>query len=344
METIDIPPVAKPLTKKDFESDQLVRWCPGCGDYAILSAMTNALPQLGIPRENFVFVSGIGCAARFPYYVNTYGFHTIHGRGPAFATGIKLANPNLSVWEIQGDGDALAIGGNHFIHALRRNIDINIILFNNEIYGLTKGQYSPTSPLGLVTKSTPYGTIERPFRASDLVIGAQGTFYARTIDTNPKLMAEIFVEAARHKGTSLVEVLQNCVIFNDDAHAAVTAKENRDDFQLHVKHGELLLFGKDRKKGIRLNGLKLEVVTIGENGITEKDILVHDAHSEDPTLHLMLARMAPPHFPMVLGVIRQVRTQTFDESVAMEAEKVKQMARYHSMDELLRSGEIWEIK
>lgn len=344
METVDTPPATRTLTKKDFESDQLVRWCPGCGDYAILAAMTNALPQLGIPRENFVFVSGIGCAARFPYYVNTYGFHTIHGRGPAFATGIKLANPQLSVWEIQGDGDALAIGGNHFIHALRRNIDINIILFNNEIYGLTKGQYSPTSPLGLITKSTPYGTIERPFRASDLVIGAQGTFYARTIDTNPKLMAEIFVEAARHKGTSLVEVLQNCVIFNDDAHAAVTAKENRDDFQLHVKHGEPLLFGKDKRKGLRLNGLRLEVVTLGENGITEKDILVHDAHSEDPTLHLMLARMAPPHFPMALGVIRQVRAKTFDEAVVMEAEQVRQSARYHSMDELLRSGETWEIK
>lgn len=344
METVDTPPAIKQYTKKDFESDQLVRWCPGCGDYAILAAMTNALPQLGIPRENFVFVSGIGCAARFPYYVNTYGFHTIHGRGPAFATGIKLANPQLSVWEIQGDGDALAIGGNHFIHALRRNIDINIILFNNEIYGLTKGQYSPTSPTGLVTKSTPYGTIERPFRASDLVIGAQGTFYARTIDTNPKLMAEIFVEAAKHKGTSMVEVLQNCVIFNDDAHAAVTAKENRDDFQLHVKHGEPLLFGKDKKKGIRLNGLKPEVVTLGENGITEKDILVHDAHSEDPTLHLLLARMAPPHFPMALGVIRQVRTKTFDEAVAEEAEKVKQTARYHSVDDLLRSGETWEIK
>jgi 2-oxoglutarate ferredoxin oxidoreductase subunit beta len=344
METIDTPPAVKPLTKKDFESDQLVRWCPGCGDYAILAAMTNALPQLGIPRENFVFVSGIGCAARFPYYVNTYGFHTIHGRGPAFATGIKLANPQLSVWEIQGDGDALAIGGNHFIHALRRNIDINIILFNNEIYGLTKGQYSPTSPTGLVTKSTPYGTIERPFRAADLVIGAQGTFFARTIDTNPKLMTEIFVQAARHKGTSMVEVLQNCVIFNDDAHAAITARENRDDFQLHLTHGQPMLFGKDRRKGLRLNGLKLEVVTIGENGVTESDILVHDAHQEDPTLHLMLARMAPPHYPMALGVIRQVRAKTFDEAVAEEAQRVKQTARYNSVDELLRSGETWQIK
>jgi 2-oxoglutarate ferredoxin oxidoreductase subunit beta len=344
METIDTPPAVKPLTKKDFESDQLVRWCPGCGDYAILAAMTNALPQLGIPRENFVFVSGIGCAARFPYYVNTYGFHTIHGRGPAFATGIKLANPQLSVWEIQGDGDALAIGGNHFIHALRRNIDINIILFNNEIYGLTKGQYSPTSPTGLVTKSTPYGTIERPFRAADLVIGAQGTFFARTIDTNPKLMTEIFVQAARHKGTSMVEVLQNCVIFNDDAHAAITARENRDDFQLHLTHGQPMLFGKDRRKGLRLNGLKLEVVTIGENGVTERDILVHDAHQEDPTLHLMLARLAPPHYPMALGVIRQVRAKTFDEAVAEEAHRVKQTARYNSVDELLRSGETWQIK
>jgi 2-oxoglutarate ferredoxin oxidoreductase subunit beta len=344
METIDTPPAVKPLTKKDFESDQLVRWCPGCGDYAILAAMTNALPQLGIPRENFVFVSGIGCAARFPYYVNTYGFHTIHGRGPAFATGIKLANPQLSVWEIQGDGDALAIGGNHFIHALRRNIDINIILFNNEIYGLTKGQYSPTSPTGLVTKSTPYGTIERPFRAADLVIGAQGTFFARTIDTNPKLMTEIFVQAARHKGTSMVEVLQNCVIFNDDAHAAITARENRDDFQLHLTHGQPMLFGKDRRKGLRLNGLKLEVVTIGENGVTESDILVHDAHQEDPTLHLMLARLAPPQYPMALGVIRQVRAKTFDEAVAEEAQRVKQTARYNSVDELLRSGETWQIK
>lgn len=342
-ETIDIPP-QKPLTKKDFESDQLVRWCPGCGDYAILSAMTNALPQLNIPRENFVFISGIGCAARFPYYMNTYGFHTIHGRGPAVATGVKLANPKLSVWEIQGDGDAMAIGGNHFIHALRRNIDINIILFNNEIYGLTKGQYSPTSPTGLVTKSTPYGSVERPFHAAELVIGAQGTFYARTIDTNPKLMAEIFVHAAKHVGTSLVEVLQNCVIFNDDAHAAVTARENRDDFQLHVKHGQPLLFGKENKKGIRLNGLKLEVVTLGENGITDKDILVHDAHTEDPTLHLMLARLGPPQFPVALGVIREVRTKTYDEAIAEEREKIKQNAKYHSVDDLLKSGETWEIK
>jgi 2-oxoglutarate/2-oxoacid ferredoxin oxidoreductase subunit beta len=338
---MDIP---KTLTKKDFESDQMVRWCPGCGDYSILAAMTSALPQLNIPRENFVFVSGIGCASRFPYYMNTYGFHTIHGRGPAVATGVKLANPKLSVWEIQGDGDALAIGGNHFIHALRRNIDINIILFNNEIYGLTKGQYSPTSPTGLVTKSTPYGSIERPFHAAELVIGAQGTFYARTIDTNPKLMTDIFIHAAKHAGTSLVEVLQNCVIFNDNAHGAITDKVNRDDFQLHIKHGEPMLFGKDKTKGLRLNGLKLEVVTLGENGTTENDILVHDAHEQDPALHLMLARLAPPHFPMVLGVIREVREKTYDEALAEEREKITKNAKYFSVDDLLASGEVWEIQ
>ncbi len=342
--TTDVVKKERNLTKKDFESDQLVRWCPGCGDYAILSAMYNALPQLDVPKEDFVFISGIGCAARFPYYMNTYGFHTIHGRGPAVATGVKLANPKLNVWEIQGDGDALAIGGNHFIHALRRNIDINILLFNNEIYGLTKGQSSPTSQMGLVTKSTPYGAVERPFRAAELVIGAQGTFYARTIDTNPKLMTEIFVHASKHVGTSLVEILQNCVIFNDETHAAVTDKANRDDFQLHVKHGQPLLFGKDNKKGLRLNGLKLEVVTLGENGITEKDIVVHDAYSEDPTLHLMLARLSPPNFPMALGVIREVKAKAYSEVLQEERDKITKNAKYHTMDDLLKSGDVWEVK
>lgn len=342
--TADIENKNVKLTKKDFASDQLVRWCPGCGDYSILSAMTNALPQLDIPKENYVFVSGIGCAARFPYYMNTYGFHTIHGRGPAVATGVKLANPELSVWEIQGDGDALAIGGNHFIHALRRNIDINILLFNNEIYGLTKGQYSPTSPTGLVTKSTPYGAVERPFHAGELVIGAQGTYYARTIDTNPKLMAEIFVKAAKHVGTSMVEILQNCVIFNDDAHGKVTDRENRDDFQLHIEHGKPMLFGKDKEKGLRLNGLKLEVVTLGENGISEKDILVHDAHTEDSTLHLMLVRLAPPNFPMVLGVIREVAAPSYTERLKEEILRSTERSKYKNMDDLLSSGETWEVK
>jgi 2-oxoglutarate ferredoxin oxidoreductase subunit beta len=340
MSNIDI----KPLTKKDFASDQLVRWCPGCGDYSILSAMQLALPQLGLNREDIVFVSGIGCAARFPYYMNTYGFHTIHGRGPAVATGVKLANPKLSVWEIQGDGDALAIGGNHFIHVLRRNVNINILLFNNEIYGLTKGQYSPTSRPGLVTKSTPFGVIDRPFHAAELVIGAQGTFYARTIDTNPKLMSEIFVHAAGHTGTSMVEILQNCVIFNDKTHGAITSKENRDDYQLHLEHGKPMLFGKDNSKGIKLNGLKLEVVNLGENGTIESDILIHDAHNEDPTLHLMLARMHPPLFPMALGVIREVRNTTYDELVESQYQNSVNNAKFSTMDELLNSGETWEVK
>ncbi len=334
---------AIPLTKKDFVSDQMIRWCPGCGDYAILSAMQNALPKLGRKKEDLVFVSGIGCAARFPYYMNTYGFHTIHGRGPAVATGIKLANPDLSVWEIQGDGDALAIGGNHFIHVLRRNVDINILLFNNEIYGLTKGQYSPTSPLGKVTKSTPQGGIERPFNAGELVIGSNGAFFARTIDSNPKLMAEVFLESAQHQGTSLIEVLQNCVIYNDKAHAAVTAKEKKDDFQLHLEHGKPMLFGADGNKGLRLNGLNLEVVNLDDAGVREQDILVHDAHTQDSTLHLMLVKMKAPQFPVALGIIRATKAVTFDQLVQGQYEESRKNAKYSTIDELLNGGNTWEV-
>ena len=340
-ETLHINPK---LTKKDFASDQMVRWCPGCGDYAILSAMQNALPQLGMRREDFAFISGIGCAARFPYYMNTYGFHTIHGRAPAVASGVKLSNPALSVWEITGDGDALAIGGNHFIHAIRRNIDFNILLFNNEIYGLTKGQISPTSKLGQVTKSTPTGGIDRPFSAGELTLGAGGTFFARTIDTNPKLMTQIFVESTKHRGTSMIEILQNCVIFNDKTHSAITAKENKDDFQLHLEHGEPMLFGKEKNKGIRLNGLKVEVVTLGENGITEKDILIHDAHEENMMLHMMLIQMKPPKFPMALGIIRAVEAPTYDDLISQQYEVSKENATFHSVEDLLHSGNTWEVK
>ncbi len=330
-------------TKKDFASDQMVRWCPGCGDYAILNAIQNALPRLGRAKEDFVFISGIGCAARFPYYMNTYGFHTIHGRGPAIATGTKLANPKLSVWEIQGDGDALAIGASHFIHAIRRNVDMNIIMFNNEIYGLTKGQFSPTSREGLVTKSTPFGVIDRPFVAGELVIGAQGSFFARTIDTNPKLMADIFVKAEQHRGTSLVEVLQNCVIFNDKTHKAVTSKENRDDFQLHLEHGEPMLFGKDKNRGIIRIGSQLKSATIGENGITIDDILIHDAHSEDNALHLQLIKMHPPEFPMALGVIRAVQAPAYNELVDHQMAEAKANNPITNMDELLNSGNVWNV-
>jgi 2-oxoglutarate ferredoxin oxidoreductase subunit beta len=332
------------LTNKDFTSDQEVKWCPGCGDYAILRAMQKALPNLERKKEDFVFISGIGCSSRFPYYMNTYGFHTIHGRAPAFATGIKLANPNLSVWQITGDGDALAIGGNHFIHALRRNIDINILLFNNEIYGLTKGQFSPTSKKGIKTKSNPHGTTDEPFSPSDLAIGAQGSFFARVVDTNPKLMQKIFTESEGHRGTSLIEILQNCVIFNDKTFAAITGKEVKQNAQLILEDGKPMLFGAEMNKGIVLNGFKLEVVAVGENGVAEKDILVHDEKEEDPTLHAMLARMRPPEFPAALGIIRAVRRSTFDEGLLNQLEYEKENAKFKTVDELLKSGETWEVQ
>ena len=333
-----------PLTHKDFTSDQDVRWCPGCGDYAILSSMKKALPQLEHRKEDYVFVGGIGCAARFPYYMNTYGFHTIHGRAPAFATGIKLANPKLSVWEITGDGDALAIGGNHFIHAIRRNIDINILLFNNEIYGLTKGQFSPTSKKGIKTKSNPHGITDKPFHPGKLTLGANGTFFARVSDTNPKMMQSIFVMADQHRGTSMIEILQNCVIFNDKCHGDVTGKDVKQDAQLHLEHGKPMIFGKESNKGIILNGLKLEVVTIGENGTTENDLLVHDAYEKDSTLHNMLTTMSLPEFPVAVGVIRQAKDKTYDDGVIAQLEYEKENAKFHSVDELLTSGDTWEVK
>jgi len=332
------------LTNKDFTSDQEVRWCPGCGDYTILRAMQKALPMLEKKKEDFVFISGIGCSSRFPYYMNTYGFHTIHGRAPAFATGVKLANPKLSVWQITGDGDALAIGGNHFIHALRRNININILLFNNEIYGLTKGQFSPTSKKGIKTKSNPHGTTDEPFSISDLAIGSQGSFFARVVDTNPKLMQKIFVEAEEHEGTSLIEILQNCVIFNDKTFADITNKDVKLDAQLFLEDGKAMIFGAEKNKGIILNGFKLEVVTVGENGITEEDILVHDAKEKDPTLHAMLARMRPPEFPAALGIIRAVERPTFDEGLLSQLEYEKENAKFKTVDELLNSGDTWTIE
>ncbi|MCB0401674.1 MAG: 2-oxoacid:ferredoxin oxidoreductase subunit beta [Flavobacteriales bacterium] len=332
------------LTFKDFETDQEVRWCPGCGDYAILKAVQQALPQINKSKEDIVFISGIGCSSRFPYYVETYGFHSIHGRAPAIASGVKLANPNLSVWQITGDGDALAIGGNHFIHALRRNIDINILLFNNEIYGLTKGQFSPTSAQGLKTKSSPFGTVDRAFSPGKLALGAEANFFARVIDIDPKRMTDVLVQAEQHKGSSLVEILQNCVIFNDKVFADVTAKEVKLDRQLWLEHGKPMIFGAEQNKGLILNGLKLEVVTIGENGITEADILVHDAHGEDKTLHQMLIGMEAPEFPVAFGIIRQVEGPTFDDQTWNQIEASKEKARVHSVDELMNSGVTWEIE
>ncbi|MBW7846612.1 MAG: 2-oxoacid:ferredoxin oxidoreductase subunit beta [Bacteroidales bacterium] len=332
------------LTKEDFSSDQMVKWCPGCGDHAILHAVENVFPELGIPKEDFVVVSGIGCSSRFPYYMNTYGIHGIHGRAAAIATGVKLANPRLSVWMITGDGDSMAIGGNHFIHAIRRNIDINLLLFNNKIYGLTKGQYSPTTPQGTKTKTSPQGTFERPFNPGTLAIGAQATFFARTLDTNPKAMTAVFMEAARHKGTSVVEILQNCVIFANKTHELITGRETRDDNQLFVEHGKPLIFGKEKNKGIRLNGTSFEVVTIGKDGVTEKDILVHNQYERDPGVHSMLAAMMPPEFPVALGVIRAVKQPTFNDAMMASIEEESAISPVKNMDDLMNSGATWDIE
>ncbi len=329
---------------KDFKSDQEIRWCPGCGDHAILGAVQRALAELGIPKEKFAFISGIGCSSRFPYYMNTYGFHGIHGRAAAIASGVKTANPALSVWQITGDGDSLAIGGNHFIHAIRRNIDINIILFNNEIYGLTKGQYSPTSNKGLVTKTSPFGTVEEPFSVGELVIGSKGKFFARTIDGNLNLSTQIYIEAAKHKGTSVVEVLQNCVIFNDGIHDIVTSKEVRDDRTIILKHGEPMRFGKDNMSGLVLDGLKLRVVRIGEEGITEQDLLVHDAYENNPGIQYMLANMKYPEYPVALGVIRCVEGVTYDSEIEKQIEEVKEKSQIMCMNDLLNSGAVWDVE
>ncbi len=337
-ETVEIK-----YTAKDFKSDQEVRWCPGCGDHAVLSSVQRALADMGIPKEKFAFISGIGCSSRFPYYMDTYGFHSIHGRASAIASGVKSANPELSVWQITGDGDALAIGGNHFIHAIRRNIDINIILFNNEIYGLTKGQYSPTSTKGLVTKTSPFGTVEEPFSVGELVIGAKGKFFARTVDTNIALSTQIYTEAAKHNGTSVIEVLQNCVIFNDGIHDVVADKEVRDDRTVILKHGQPMVFGKNGDKGLILEGLKLKVVTIGENGISKENILVHDAVEPNPGIQYMLANMRYPEYPVALGVIRNVESSTYDKLLHNQINELKKSSKIKCMDDLLMSGSTWNV-
>lgn len=329
---------------KDFKSDQEVRWCPGCGDHAILASLQKTLAELDIPKEKYVFVSGIGCSSRLPYYMNTYGFHGIHGRAAAIATGIKIANPDLIVWEMTGDGDALAIGGNHFIHAIRRNIDIKIILFNNEIYGLTKGQYSPTSKKGLVTKTSPYGTIEEGFKIGELTIGAHGRFFARSVDYNLQLSNEVYKEAASFHGTAVVEVIQNCVIFNDGAFDAITNKETREDNTILLRHGQPMIFGKNRDKGIILVNLKLKVVRLGEGGITEKDLLVHDAHEPNPGIHYRLAGMGYPDYPVALGVIRAINDQTYDAAMMEQHVRVQAASTIKSVDDLLMSGSTWEVK
>lgn len=331
------------LSFKDYKLDTQVKWCPGCGGHAVLSSVQKALPETGIDKEKVVFVSGIGCSSRFPYYINTYGFHSLHGRGSAIASGIKVANPNLSVWLITGDGDSMAIGGNHLIHILRRNINVNILLFNNKIYGLTKGQYSPTTPKGSITKTSPDGTIENPFLPGELAMGAQGTFYARVVDTDPKMMKEVLIEAANHKGTSLVEVLQNCVIFNNEVHAEITGKDVREDNQIYLEHGKPMIFGKNRDKGIIQVGQKFVVVTIGQNGIREEDILIHDAYSPDDTRHYMLSRMTLPDYPVAMGVIRAWKSSVYEDMLHKQIEKAQSNNQIKNVDQLLRSGNTFTI-
>ncbi len=339
MSTVTTKEPAK-LTRKDFESDQEVRWCPGCGDYAILAQVQKVLPELGIPRERFVFISGIGCSSRFPYYVNTYGFHTLHGRAPAIATGLKLARPDLSVWIVTGDGDALSIGGNHLIHILRRNVDVNILLFNNRIYGLTKGQYSPTSEAGKITKSTPDGSVDNPFRPLALALGADATFVARSIDVEAKHLQETLRQAHAHRGAAFVEILQNCNIFNDGAFANLTDRDVKADNQLVLEHGKPMIFGKARDKGIRMNGLRAEVVQLG-NGITEADLLVHDRH--DPVIAYLLARMTPPEFPTPIGVIYEAERPVYEDGVHAQIAAARSRPGAANLNKLLRSGDVWTV-
>ena len=337
------PPPAK-LTKQDFVSGQEVRWCPGCGDYSILNNVQKVMPELGIPREKIVFVSGIGCSSRFPYYMNTYGFHSIHGRAPAVATGIKAANPELSVWVITGDGDALSIGGNHFMHAIRRNLDINLILFNNRIYGLTKGQYSPTSEFGKKTKSTPMGTIDYPLNPLSMAIASEATFVASSVDIDVKHLSATIEAAARHKGISFVEVYQNCNIFNDGAFEYFTERSVRSDRMIYLEHGKPMIFGKDRNKGIRMKGAHPEVVTIGENGVTVDDQLVHDIHLKDPSVAFMLARMEYPDFPQPVGIFRAVERASYEDLMAGQIEASISKQGLGNLEKLINSGDTWVVE
>jgi 2-oxoglutarate ferredoxin oxidoreductase subunit beta len=331
------------LTRKDFVSSSEVRWCPGCGDYAVLNSVQTVLPQLGIPKEKFVFVSGIGCSSRFPYYMDTFGFHSIHGRAPTVATGIKVANPELSVWVITGDGDGLSIGGNHLVHALRRNLDMNIILLNNRIYGLTKGQYSPTSVKGQITKTSPYGVIDEPINPLRIALASEATFMGRAVDTDPKHMSEVLKAAAEHKGTAFVEILQSCVIFNKNAWSEVSDRSSREDRLLYLEQGKPLIFGEKRNKGIMLRGTDPVVVTIGEQGVKKKDLVVHDMHREDPVYASMLAKMEYPDFPLPVGTFRAVKKPVYEEELAEQIKDVTALKGRRNLQALLRGSEYWTV-
>jgi 2-oxoglutarate/2-oxoacid ferredoxin oxidoreductase subunit beta len=330
------------LTKKDFQTDQEVRWCPGCGDYAILSAVQQVFPELGIPREKFVVVSGIGCSSRFPYYMNTFGFHSIHGRAPAVATGLKLSRPELEVWIATGDGDAMSIGGNHLIHTLRRNVGVKILMFNNRIYGLTKGQYSPTSELGKKTKSTPAGSVDYPFNPLSLALGAGATFVARSVDIFQSHLRDTLRRAAAHKGTAFVEIYQNCNIFNDKAFSYMTDKEAKDDNVLYLEHGKPLVYGKAKDKGIRMRGTQMEVVQLGD-GVTPEDCVVWDESLDNPATAFLAAQLLPPHFPTALGVFRSVTQPAYEELVVDQMQHETDRLGLGKLDALLKAGDTWTV-
>ncbi|MDZ4851798.1 MAG: 2-oxoacid:ferredoxin oxidoreductase subunit beta [Pirellulaceae bacterium] len=330
------------LTASSFTSDQDIRWCPGCGDYSILAQMKKVLPEIGVAPEKTVFVSGIGCSSRFPYYINSYGIHSIHGRAPAIATGLKVSRPDLTVWVITGDGDALSIGGNHFIHVLRRNLDINYILFNNRIYGLTKGQYSPTSVEGQITKTTPTGVIDHPLNPMILALGAEATFVARSVDSNVKHLAYTLKRAAEHKGTSFVEVYQNCNVFNDGAFSYAQDKATRDDATIELEHGKPMIFGKDRDKGIRLNGMTPEVVDLNTSGVKEDDLLFHDEQADSIHAYL-LARMRRPDFPEPIGVFRAVQLKTFGDAIREQISDSIAKRGKGDLQKMLSSGDTWTV-
>jgi 2-oxoglutarate ferredoxin oxidoreductase subunit beta len=332
-----------PLQRKDFVSDQEVRWCPGCGDYSILAQTQKLMPELNIPRENIVFISGIGCSSRLPYYMNTYGFHSIHGRAPTIATGLKASRPDLQVWVITGDGDGLSIGGNHLLHVMRRNVDLVIVLFNNRIYGLTKGQYSPTSEFGKRTKSSPYGTIDYPLEPLSVAIGAEATFVARSLDIDQAHQIAVLERAAAHKGTAFVEIFQNCNVFNDGAHMEFGEKSVRPDRTLALEHGKPMIFGKDRDKGIRMNGLTPEVVTLGD-GVTEADLLVHDEQATDPNLAFILSRMHWPQYPVPMGVLRAVERPTYEVLMEEQIAETRERMGEGDLQALLFEGDTWTVE
>jgi len=335
------PTTQQKYTAKDFQSDQDVRWCPGCGDYSILAQVQRVMPDIGVPRERIVFVSGIGCSSRFPYYMNTYGFHGIHGRAPAIATGLRIARPDLSVWVATGDGDGLSIGGNHLIHTLRRNIDIKIILFNNQIYGLTKGQYSPTSEYGKVTKSTPFGSVDHPFNPLLVALGAEGSFVARTLDRDPKHMQSVIKRAAQHKGTAFVEVYQNCNVFNDGAFFLFTEKETKDDNVVFVEHGKPLVFGKEKDKGIILDGFTPKVVSL-KDGYSVNDLIIHN--EKDTMLSFILARMSNiPGLPRPVGVIYAVERPIYEVEMQHQIEQATRQFGEGNLEKLFNKGDVWTI-